>query len=548
MIIQCEECRTRFRLADEKLKATGTKVRCSKCKHVFTVMPAAPEPVDENVDFDAMNMEAVSGQAAAAQESATAQSTAGQEDPESNSDLEFSGLEQQVADKEKPSGALDEEFSFGGKEPSGEVHSETDDLRAPAGGDFEASTDEDAGGFTFEIPPETDRSPYEETEPGDFSFGDNEPAENGDFDNRTGASEASSEEPPETEAFSFDEPERAETSDEDADAADAFAFDDPGDAAAVNTGDKTPEPADDDEFGMGDRVETFDFNNDEAVEWEDVGESDETGFDFDAPAFESEKPSASVEETGDESLQFGEIKFASEPEEDAHTYQTANDSAEESFASAEAFRQEPAGRSPQYQGKAASRTSDEELLPPASTRRKSPLNRILGLLILLLLVLGGAAGYFYMQDGSLDINRIIQRLTGETQPGVSENRIGINITGSSYVNNPNAGQLLIVQGEAVNNFSTARSAITVKGILLDAQGKTLFQQTVSCGNFLDEKAISRMPFDKIEEAMNNQFGDSLSNMNVAAGAAIPFTIVFRNLPEGIANINVEVVGSKMGSS
>jgi hypothetical protein len=37
-------------------------------------------------------------------------------------------------------------------------------------------------------------------------------------------------------------------------------------------------------------------------------------------------------------------------------------------------------------------------------------------------------------------------------------------------------------------------------------------------------------------------------MNVAAGASIPFTIVFRNLPEGIANINVEVVGSKMGSS
>ena len=47
--------------------------------------------------------------------------------------------------------------------------------------------------------------------------------------------------------------------------------------------------------------------------------------------------------------------------------------------------------------------------------------------------------------------------------------------------------------------------------------------------------------------MNNQFGDSLSNMNVAAGASIPFTIVFRNLPDGIANINVEVVESKPGA-
>jgi hypothetical protein len=56
-----------------------------------------------------------------------------------------------------------------------------------------------------------------------------------------------------------------------------------------------------------------------------------------------------------------------------------------------------------------------------------------------------------------------------------------------------------------------------------------------------------MTFAAIEEAMNNQFGDSLSNMNVAAGATIPFTIVFRNLPDGLANINVEVVDSKPGA-
>jgi uncharacterized repeat protein (TIGR01451 family) len=37
-------------------------------------------------------------------------------------------------------------------------------------------------------------------------------------------------------------------------------------------------------------------------------------------------------------------------------------------------------------------------------------------------------------------------------------------------------------------------------------------------------------------------------MNVAAGATIPFTIVFRNLPADIANINVEVVDSKPGAN
>ena len=57
MIVQCEACQTRFRLADEKIKAGGTKVRCSKCKEVFTVMPPEPEAVEETVEFDSFNME-----------------------------------------------------------------------------------------------------------------------------------------------------------------------------------------------------------------------------------------------------------------------------------------------------------------------------------------------------------------------------------------------------------------------------------------------------------------------------------------------------------
>ena len=60
MIVQCQACQTRFRLADEKIKPGGTKVRCSKCKEIFSVTPPEPEAVEEGVDFGAFNMEAVS--------------------------------------------------------------------------------------------------------------------------------------------------------------------------------------------------------------------------------------------------------------------------------------------------------------------------------------------------------------------------------------------------------------------------------------------------------------------------------------------------------
>jgi predicted Zn finger-like uncharacterized protein len=39
MIVHCEKCRTKFDLDESKLKEGGSKVRCSVCKHLFTVYP-----------------------------------------------------------------------------------------------------------------------------------------------------------------------------------------------------------------------------------------------------------------------------------------------------------------------------------------------------------------------------------------------------------------------------------------------------------------------------------------------------------------------------
>ncbi len=53
MIIQCEQCRTKFRLDDSRIKENGVKVRCAKCRHVFTVMKQQPEQTEQS-DFGAM--------------------------------------------------------------------------------------------------------------------------------------------------------------------------------------------------------------------------------------------------------------------------------------------------------------------------------------------------------------------------------------------------------------------------------------------------------------------------------------------------------------
>ena len=43
MIIECEKCHAKFNLDENLLKETGSKVRCSRCKHVFTAFPPERE-------------------------------------------------------------------------------------------------------------------------------------------------------------------------------------------------------------------------------------------------------------------------------------------------------------------------------------------------------------------------------------------------------------------------------------------------------------------------------------------------------------------------
>lgn len=49
MIITCASCLTKFNLDDSRISAKGVKVRCSRCKHVFYVVPP-PETKEEIIE------------------------------------------------------------------------------------------------------------------------------------------------------------------------------------------------------------------------------------------------------------------------------------------------------------------------------------------------------------------------------------------------------------------------------------------------------------------------------------------------------------------
>jgi hypothetical protein len=502
------------------------------------------------------------GTQAAAQEpelSQTLEQEGPSEQEQVSDEVDFSALEADMEDNPNAGSELADEFSFADTsqpvedEPSEETDvSITEEPPAEEQTDFGAAfeeTEETGEGLEFDFnEPAEDSDASSENDAIDFSDASSSDSteESDDLDFSTDASQ-------EPSGFSFDDNE--EESSEQSESGE-FSFGDDGDGVFddSDSGDAPSEEAPTDEPGEFSFDEDEPFGEDSDSAWDEGGSGEDTSFDFDEPQFDSEDAPGENKETGSEDggLQFGEIDFAGDSDDGGTPAFDTNDdfsqASMEQKEEPESFSQNQESTPPP----SPRDDDDDDLLPPPPAKKKSSLSRILLLLILLLVVLGGAAGFLFVQEGSVSLNTVVRYLPflqdyiGEAPTSSPGDQIGINITGSSYVNGQ-AGQMLVIQGAAVNNHPTTRSAITVKGVLVDGNGKTLLQQTVFCGNQLSDKALKTMPFASIEEAMNNQFGDSLSNMNVAAGSAIPFTIVFRNLPAGIANINVEVVDSKPGA-
>jgi predicted Zn finger-like uncharacterized protein len=106
VIVTCERCETEFQLDDARVPTGGTRVRCSRCKHAFFVMPPAASPeaaVDQiaglaladdptpDVTEDLPDESAVDAPAPEVAEAAPAPPIAGRAGEDSESDWQFNG-------------------------------------------------------------------------------------------------------------------------------------------------------------------------------------------------------------------------------------------------------------------------------------------------------------------------------------------------------------------------------------------------------------------------------------------------------------------------
>lgn len=545
MIVQCEGCLTRFRLADERVKPGGIKVRCSKCKQVFAVYPPEPEPeeattvetafsvpetssettVQESSSPELSNDSATKTEEAAAPTPDAEQSL----EPESQTSFERSGSEfdfsayEKEFDMDEGIVSASEQSALSEESP---LSSQVDHPEAFAPSEDYGASEVESAETPFSSSDTQQEQKDEEATSSEGVTGAEDASETIDFNFVSEESSA------EESTFEFDE---APSEDEPQDAPSFLAA---SGEDAVEGSEET--------FSFDDENP---FADEEETDWSDADLSEEN-FDFEEPTFEGEHTDSLTgsSEGRQQETKYGEIDFSNDiSDQEPRVEVEAPPPPRQAFNPQDDLKAfETASPQPQ-------RRPETEQQPVKIQKKKSSLSRILLLLILLLLAIVAAASYLSLQSGSSSSQLIGEYLPflkgylGEMEEAAPADRFTINVNETTYITGQ-TGQMLVIQGSATNNYRMSRSSISVKAILVDSQGKALRQQTVFCGNPLQNDTLANMPFSRIEEAMNNEFGDSLSNMNVASGASIPFTIVFRNLPDGVANINVEVADSKPGAN
>ncbi|MRR53649.1 MAG: DUF3426 domain-containing protein [Deltaproteobacteria bacterium] len=151
MIIQCEKCKTRFKLDDSRVTEAGIRVRCSRCSHTFVVRRESPE---EESDFESI-----------------LQGFGGNEFPEEDEEHDFpeDGF---TADQSTQEGSLPQDAELGtGASSSGAALADRDDTADSLSwdeGDQESesfsgeSREEAAEEKATPVQPETQEPPFSE--------------------------------------------------------------------------------------------------------------------------------------------------------------------------------------------------------------------------------------------------------------------------------------------------------------------------------------------------------------------------------------------------
>ena len=185
--------------------------------------------------------------------------------------------------------------------------------------------------------------------------------------------------------------------------------------------------------------------------------------------------------------------------------------------------------------------SENENVAGPPGRSKGILKKTAVAVFLLLLVLGGVVWFMpEVLTAALPGCSYIARYFGVGPPehptGPAIDLVDVR---DRYIKNWLAGDMMVIDGMAVNKDDHPVSNLRVKATLLDSEGRVVAEVHSYCGNTLTDEDLAKLTVNGIMEKLSAT-GSDAPNLGIAPGGRIPFTAVFVDPPKTAVEYIVEV--------
>ncbi len=130
-------------------------------------------------------------------------------------------------------------------------------------------------------------------------------------------------------------------------------------------------------------------------------------------------------------------------------------------------------------------------------------------------------------------------LTGKEAPIVNT---GIDFTNvkEKFVKNWIVGDMMVIQGTAVNKSNKAASLLKIKAKLLDQSGQFIAESSSFAGDIFTDEELLNLTEQEILSKLAFPGGSEYPNKDIAPEASIPFLIVFIKPPSKASEYIVEL--------
>ena len=526
MIITCDECSTSFRLDESVLKAEGSKVRCSRCKHVFSAFPPGVDSTlePETAAHPSMDRQSVFS---LKPEDLESEDTASDDLDSDLFDFDDTDFDEDLSRDEKQA---DIEISFEDTDTDFDMEPglslEADEEHGPSGEYEQKEIEFDEAALEFDS---DDLEPIEELEkPRDMPAEEMEEEALEGIDFETLESYPGQELTDEDDIKDFDQDLELETQEPEKEALDMAL----GEEAS---------PEDLADQGMDFELEKDFSAYDEVLEKETE------------PQDTTDETVLADASDADEALS-EEDDFETRDEFDLEEYEkTVSDDQDSEIPDSYAQGiEQPAPRRPSRAPLIQPLDPEAEMGDTAKRTRKKTRSAlsapVLVLLLLFLLTAGGyvaatSLGYKIPFLSEIKIPFIQQYLPQKTTdpvpaPDPVPDQKSVN---GRFITNDNAGELFIITGKIENPAKIPYSRIQVKGTLFQKEKIAAMTQTAFCGNIVSEEELKTGDVDSIISRLKTPRISNGNDIPVRPGDSVPFMLVFSDLPKNLQNFTVEVM-------